>query len=274
MFELGEELLKLQSAGSSYVLITLVQIRGSAPQVVGAKMLVTEAGLHWGTVGGGKIEAHVILTAQAMLNKKAPSEFKTWNLQSDIGMSCGGEVSLFFDVQTQDKWPIVIFGAGHISQQLCKILTSWSCQITVFDSRPEWLGKLPIASNLKRQRSEDLAKEASNLPPNSFVLCMTQGHSTDFPILLEVFRAKAKDQRSDLVQYKFVGVIGSEVKALKIKKELQQAGISEQQLKNLHCPLGFPIGNNTPSEIAVSIAAQLLAVRDQSHFEIKNGLEV
>lgn len=276
MLQLNEHLQKLHAEQISYVLVTLVDIQGSAPQVVGAKMLVTSGGLFWGTVGGGKIEAHSIRHAQELLlaasketaTDKSFSELKKWNLQTQIGMSCGGEVSLFFDVQFLKSWPIYIFGAGHISQELCRLLSTWSCQVQVFDPRPEWLERLP--SRIKAVRSENPPSEINSLAENGFVLCMTQGHATDLPILSA---ALIKNQNNPAEKrFPFVGVIGSSTKARKIKLELKQLGIQDSEIERIQCPLGLPIGNNTPAEIAVSIAAQLLAVRDRCSFKVQNGL--
>ena len=101
---------ELVDSGRSFVTVTLLAIRGSAPQVVGAKAIVTSDGIESGTVGGGKIEAAAIAQSQRLLSaEKAPSgEMVTWNLQTDVGMTCGGEVKLFFEVHTRNAWPIVV----------------------------------------------------------------------------------------------------------------------------------------------------------------------
>lgn len=246
------------------MLVTVTQIKGSAPQIIGAKMLVTRNGLYWGTVGGGKVEAHCIEYAMELLQSKIESHARNWNLQKDIGMSCGGEMTFFFDVQQSTDWHVCIFGAGHIAQELCRVLQRWSCQISVFDTRAEWLERLPSSDNLERNLCEDLKCEVQDLPDNSLLLCMTMGHATDLPILFEAFKVPNK--------FKMIGVIGSTVKAKKIKKELGDLGVSQEDLNTLISPLGFPIGNNTPSEIAMSICSQLLAKRDKKSFCVENGV--
>lgn len=253
----------LSEAQEAFVLVTLTAIRGSAPQVVGAKMLVTAEGLYHGTVGGGKIEAHCIEYAKDLLRGQKASEQRAWNLQKDIGMSCGGEVTLFFDCHFPTKWNIAVFGAGHISQQLCRILQPWYCRLQVFDTRPEWIGRLPESPNLKKKISQELAAEVDRLSEDTYLLCMTQGHATDFPILRRALLSGKN--------FPLIGVIGSEVKAMKLKKELMDAGVAGEKVKAVISPLGLPLGNNTPAEIAVSIASQLLAVRDGVSFQIENG---
>lgn len=236
-----------------YVVVTLVETRGSAPQVVGSKMIVTKEGLKWGTVGGGKIEAHCIHHSQDLLQTSGESHLATWNLQKDIGMSCGGEVRLFFDCHVHASWTISIFGAGHVAQELCRVLQTWSCRLQVFDTRAEWLDKLPLSPNLEKKLSLEMSQEVQTLPKGTYLLLMTQGHATDLPILSEALRM--------VDHFAFVGLIGSGVKAEKIRRELKETGIPDLAIERLVCPVGLPIGDNTPPEISISIAAQILTLR-------------
>jgi xanthine dehydrogenase accessory factor len=93
----------------------------------------------------------------------------------------------------------------------------------------------------------------ARLPTGAFVLCMTQGHATDLPIV----RRLLQDGRA-----RFIGVIGSEPKARTLRSALLKEGFAQEAIESIRCPLGLPIGSNMPAEIAVSIAAQLLQVRD------------
>lgn len=236
-----------------HVVVTLVNARGSAPQEVGAKMLVTKDGLRYGTVGGGKIEAFCINKAVEMLTNKSTPEMGTYNLQKDIGMTCGGEVSLFFETQFFSTWSVAVFGAGHVSQELCRIMQTWSCQVQVFDNRSEWIEKLPNSFNIKKILSENISSHVDSLPDGTFLMSLTQGHAADVPVL-----EKALKQHT---RFAFLGVIGSKMKGEKIRGELRQRGVSEDALLRLHCPIGLDFGDNTPPEIAVSIAAQLLSYK-------------
>ncbi len=264
MLQLAEKIQELQNSRQSFVLVTLMGLRGSVPQVAGAKMLVTTSGLYWGTVGGGKIEAHSIQYAQNLLSGQQDPHAQTWNLQKDIGMSCGGEVTMFFDISKSVGWHISVFGAGHVAQELCRVLATWSCHVSVFDPRAEWLERLPSSANIDKKLSAQMGSEVANLPSGSYLLSLTQGHGFDVPVLSAAFKR--------FTDFSFIGVIGSDVKAKKIKAELLALGANPDLLQKLVCPLGLPIGNNTPNEIAISICAQLLAVRDQSSFRIERGL--
>jgi xanthine dehydrogenase accessory factor len=88
--------------------------------------------------------------------------------------------------------------------------------------------------------------------PGSDVVVMTRGHATDLPVLVEVLK-KGK--------FSYLGCIGSEVKALRIRQELKELGFLNDQIKQVHCPMGVMLGDNSPQAIAISIAAQLLQNR-------------
>lgn len=244
---------RLEEDGTSFVVVTMTGVRGSAPQDPGAKIIVTAAGLSFGTVGGGKVELAAIKKAQALLEQQGPMapEHVTWNLQKDIGMSCGGEASFLFERFLQTTWPIVIFGAGHVAQALTRTLSRLNCQVTCVDSRADWIERLEGVRAIHHETPKDLVATFS---PKSFFLSMTMGHAHDVPVLREIARL-APD-------CPYVGVIGSEVKGIKIKKELAELGVSREFLDKLRVPVGLPIGSNQPYEIAISIAAELLQVRD------------
>ncbi len=261
-----EQLVALEHAGAPFVLVVLVESLGSTPQDTGAKMLVTPAGLHAGTVGGGRVEAKAIALAQELLAPasssptptRAEPRFESWTLKTDVGMTCGGSVKLYFEPHAAGglgaAWPIVIFGAGHIAQALIPVLLPLPCSLSVYDSRAEWIAKLPRAWNLRTECVADLAAVVDTLPAGAFVLCMTQGHKTDRPIL---HRALASHD------FPYVGCIGSDAKAAILRRELIAEGLSPERAARFHCPIGLDFGTNHPHEIALSIAAQLLAVRDR-----------
>src|SRR5687767_7838922 len=128
-----EQVVALEREGISFVLVTLVEALGSTPQDTGAKMLVTQGGRHCGTVGGGKVEAQAIAMAQEMLDAGAADagqpRFVNWTLKTDVGMTCGGSVKFYFEphIAAGAGWPIVIFGAGHVSQALLRVLLPLPC---------------------------------------------------------------------------------------------------------------------------------------------------
>ncbi|MBX3422731.1 MAG: xanthine dehydrogenase accessory protein XdhC [Pirellulaceae bacterium] len=245
---------KLLDQGESFAAVTLVEIRGSAPQIVGAKCVVTRSGIEGGTVGGGKIEAAAIDYAQQLLaSGQQHAELVTWNLQTEIGMTCGGEVKLFFDVYANAAWPIVIFGAGHIAQALVRLLLNLDCRVTCIDTRSDWLSRLPDDNKLMKICVDTPRDLVAQQPANAYFVLMSKGHATDLPVLHEILATRNAP---------YVGVIGSPQKASVLRRDLNSLGLAPDKIKSFHCPVGLPIGNNTPAEIAISIAAQLLQHRD------------
>jgi xanthine dehydrogenase accessory factor len=251
---------RLNQEKKSFCVVTLINVIGSAPQDRGAKMIVTSEGLAWGTIGGGKVELASIKKAKELIDQKISDPlFLRWNLQIDIGMSCGGVVEILMETFINSKWPIVIFGAGHVSQALTRILKNLDCDLTCVDSREEWVNKLEGVTALCHSHPEELV---SSFDPRSFFICMTMGHSYDVPILLEISKHASNSP--------YIGVIGSEIKGKKIKSELKELGVSENFLQTLRVPLGLPIGSNHPYEIAISISAELIQVRDNLNSLKKN----
>lgn len=252
------EALRLEAARAPHVLVQVLGARGSVPTEVGARLLYTPGSPVMGTVGGGKVEAAALTLAQELLAEKTSEQVrlveKTWNLQRDIGMTCGGEIRLLWEVRHAQPWTAAIFGAGHVAQALIPVLIPLAIRLICVDERSEWLGRLPAAPNLRVVAQEDAAASVADLPPGTFVLSITQGHRMDLPVLTAAL------QREDLP---FVGCIGSKAKAATLRKELQEAGLSKEKVNRLICPLGLPIGGNHPHEIALSIAAQLLQERDR-----------
>jgi xanthine dehydrogenase accessory factor len=252
-----EKLNELHQANIPFVSVTVVDTIGSAPQDRGAKMLVTESGLHHGTVGGGKLEKKAIEEALRLLKERETlptSHFVQWSLTRDVGMTCGGGVKLFFETYCVTTWKIVVFGAGHVANALISLLSQLDCQITCIDPRAEWLDKLPSSNKLTKILSADMPSEVSGLDDRSFVVLMSMGHTTDKPILLEILRTR---------QFPYLGVIGSKAKAVRLKKDVLEAGLPEEKASAYHCPLGLDIGSNHPWEIAVSVTAQLIQERDR-----------
>lgn len=246
----------LQEAKKSFVVVTLVKQMGSSPQEVGAKILVSLDGLEFGTVGGGKVENAAIKEAQRMIKENLQNHFVDWNLQKDIGMTCGGVVSFFFELfQAQNPFNVAVFGAGHIAQEFIKLLLMLDCKVTCYDQRQEWIDRLPKSAKLTTVCTDKLADQVHTLPSGTYVTLMTMGHGSDLPVLIEVMK--------DRTRFNYVGNIGSDQKRKRLEQDLRQAGIPEGTVKEFFCPMGEEFGSNSPIEISFSIIAQLLKTRDQ-----------
>jgi xanthine dehydrogenase accessory factor len=251
-----EQLVGLEKEGVPFVLVTLVDALGSTPQDPAAKMLVTKEGLYSGTVGGGKVEAAALkLAAEVLAAGDAKPRFVSWTLKGDVGMTCGGSVKFYFEPHFgAGPWSIAVFGAGHVAQALVPVLIPLPCQITVIDSRSEWLERLPRSHNLRAIHAETPESIVPSLPGDAYLVVMTMGHATDRPVL-----KRALSERN----FPFIGVIGSAAKAAILRGELANEGVPPELSSQFHCPIGLDFGTNHPHEIALSIAAQLLTERDR-----------
>jgi xanthine dehydrogenase accessory factor len=254
-----EQLAGLEREGTAFVFVVLVDALGSTPQDTGAKMLVTSAGLFTGTVGGGKVEAKAIeLAGELLARGDSCPQFANWTLKTDVGMTCGGSVKLYFEPHPAGgagaAWPIWLFGSGHVVQALVPVLAPLPCQLTVVDPRREWLDRLPRAHNVRYIEAAEPAALVPTMPDHAFLLCLTKGHASDRPVL-----QRALAERS----FPFIGVIGSDAKAEILRRELIAGGLTPERAAQFHCPIGLPFGSNHPHEIALSIAAQLVTERDR-----------
>ncbi len=251
----------LLEAGQDFVAVTWVKSEGHAPQDEGAKAIIGAEGLIWGTIGGGKVEAQAIRYAGESLAKGGPQApvYLRWDLQRDVGMSCGGVVHFLFETIRARPWSIAVFGAGHVGQALIRTLALLDCSVTCIDTRPEWLAKLPPLENLKIQLCDNLATYAQDLPLNTYCVLVTKGHDTDRPILEQLLKHGGRP---------YIGVIGSKVKARALRAELLRAGFSPEVTQSFRCPLGLTIDSHQPAEIAISIAAELIAVKNKCKEEV------
>lgn len=246
----------LHQRNIAFCTATIVDKRGSIPQVVGARAVFTNQGRIAGTVGGGRLELQCLTTASELLSAPQiePTRLRTWNLRKDIGMTCAGEVTVFFDVQRPDfDWQIVVFGAGHVSQTLCRLLVELDCRVTCVDTRQDWLDRLPTHQKLTRRLVESYVDGVCEIPDRATVVIMTKGHSFDVPILRGI--------ETSGTPLSYLGAIGSKSKAAVLKHDLLNAGASAQFVDTVICPMGDKIGNNTPAEISFGIISQILRQR-------------
>lgn len=247
----------LQQAGTAFCVVTIVDARGSIPQVTGARAIFTRQGLAHGTVGGGTLEAACQKKALELLagGATAPTCFQRYNLQKDLGMTCGGELALFYELHRAElAWNIVIFGAGHVAQTLCRFLAELDCRVVCVDTRAEWLERLPRSDRLEACHVGDYRDGIGRIAPHADVILMTMGHGSDLPILKAIERGR--------LPIALLGVIGSEAKSGIVRKQLEHDGLPREFIDRIVCPLGDKLGDNTPAQIAVGIVSQLLRLRN------------
>lgn len=255
MTEILKEALRRVDKGETIALVTVVEAKGSTPREVGAKMLVDKDGLVTGTIGGGITEARVIEEAKQAL-KEGEGRLLTYHLTKEEAALneeaiCGGDMTLFVDV-LHPKKEIMIFGGGHIAVCLSKLAKTVGFRLVIIDDREEFANKerFPEADEIIVESIEKALKHIK-ITPSTYIIIVTRGHLQDQEVLASVIKSDAA----------YLGMIGSRKKNATVFQHLEEQGVSEQELKKVHAPIGIDIGAQTPEEIAVSIIAEIIQVR-------------
>ena len=241
---------EIRSTGQPAVLVTVVHTEGSAPREPGAKMLVLEDGQFFGTIGGGRLEKLALDDAKDCLNGGPSVRTVRYPLAAKAGQCCGGSMELL--MEAIGKTPnLYLYGAGHVGQAVCKTLVGTPFQVHVVDTRPEWIGSKDLPQEVVRHEKdwEDFNDDAIWDGQNTYVAIMTHQHDLDQEILADVLKR----------QTRYLGLIGSTAKWKRFTQRLQAQGVTQEDLKQVHCPIGTPLGGGkAPQEVAISVATQLL----------------
>jgi xanthine dehydrogenase accessory factor len=243
-----------REAGIPAVLVTMLTVRGSAPREAGTKMVVT-AEDQAGSIGGGQLEFQALAIARDLLSQQGgppPSPLvREFPLGPALGQCCGGSVEVLFEAMVPIGRPIAIFGAGHVGRALVRILGDLPCRVTWIDPREEEFPEA-LPANTRKVVGPLPTHDLADLHGGCAVLIMTHSHQLDLQLV------EAALKRDDL---SYVGVIGSATKRARFLQRLRQRGLSQGQIDRLTCPIGLPgIGGKHPTEIAISVAAQLIAL--------------
>lgn len=249
-----EELVRLRRNGQKCALATIVGVNGSIPSYSSAKILVREDGSMIGTIGGGCVEAEVWTAAREVMDSEKPRRLSFnlgQNAAYDNGLICGGQL----DVYVEPILPLpsaFIFGAGHISRSLARVAQLAGFRITVIDDREQFATRerFPDADQVLAGEYETVFP-ALDINETSYIIIVTRGHRDDMRVLRLAAATPAR----------YVAMIGSKRKVIGIIKELEKDGIPRTAFENLHAPMGFDIGAVTPEEIAISVAAEMIAAR-------------
>lgn len=253
MSDVYKVIVELTASGQGGALATLVRKEGSGPQVPGAKMLVRFDGSIVGTVGGGAPEKRACEVAAEVMRTGQP-QMITVNLSGNAGPGeppCGGRLTIFIEPITSPP-PLLIFGAGHVGQALSKLASDLGWRVTVIDERPEFAKpeRLPGATDVKVGIGPDIADQL-RVNDRTYMVIVTHGHTNDTEVLRWAVGSPAC----------YVGMMASRRKVATILDHLAKEGIPRDELDRVHTPIGLDIGAITPTEIAVSIAAEMIRHR-------------
>lgn len=269
--ELFKEAARRSEAREPFVLCAVTATAGSAPRDPGAKMLVAPDGGIAGTVGGGPLEAMVVEEAKRLLQSDGTSCERRFALTAsgdaaeplppraaacdELGMKCGGEVTVFLDV-VRPSPRLLLYGAGHVGERVASIAIAAGLATTVVDDRPEFAtrARFPGAADV---RCVDLtADPLGGLSPGAsdFVVVLTRCHALDEGVLEAMLQTQAQ----------YIGLIGSRRKVALILRSIgRRLGRDPREDDRLHAPVGLRLGDKTPGEIAISILAEVLLIKSR-----------
>jgi xanthine dehydrogenase accessory factor len=265
--DLFEEIVKMRREGKRGALATIVHTNGSIPSYESSRMLVREDGTIAGTIGGGCVEADVWAAAREVMQKEAARKM-VFNLNHeanyDNGLICGGTLEVF--VEPILPQPMVyLFGGGHVSMAVAAAAHAAGFGVGVVDDREQFANKqrFPMAQEIFTNYEDAFAR----LKPtaSSYLIIVTRGHKEDMRCLAWAVRTEAR----------YIGMIGSKRKVLSVYQALEKEGYRAEEFERVFAPMGLEIGALTPEEIAISITAELIAIRrnaaEAAHKKVKQG---
>jgi xanthine dehydrogenase accessory factor len=249
-----DEAVLLRRQGRRCALATIVAVNGSIPSYESARILVRDDGSMGGTIGGGCVEAEVYTAAREVIESGKPRrlEFTLGNDAAyDSGLICGGQLEVFIEPLIPQPRAFV-FGAGHIPKGLCSVLTLYGFAVEVLGDRESFANveRFPEAEAIHAADYEAIFPLLA-IHSSSYIVIVTRGHRDDMRILRWAVSTPAR----------YIAMIGSKRKVIAVVKELEKEGLPQSSFDRLHAPMGLDIGAVTPEEIAVSVAAEMIAVR-------------
>ncbi len=248
--DIFEKIVVARQQNRPFVLATVIDIKGSTPREIGAKMMVFQDGKTEGTIGGGAIEKNVVDACPAVFqsNKAKVLEYDL----DDLNMQCGGKMSVFLEPIIA-KPALLIFGAGHIGLSLATMADMLNFSVTVVDNRPEFANteRFPTAQHIICKDYSDALPELL-FGQDTCIVIVTYKHMHDQEIL----------QYCVNQPFRYLGMIGSKTKVTQAFKKLKESGISNEIINRINSPIGLDIKAQTPEEISVAILAEIIGVRN------------
>ena len=256
--------------GCEAALATVIRRSGSAPQIIGARMLLYADGSMLGTVGGGAIEHQVLEVCRQVLRTGNPRTVEA-HLVRDLGMCCGGAMEVFVEY-LQPETRLIVVGGGHVSQALVPLTRALGYRVVVVDDREDLL-ESPAFAEVERfaydadEIDELFGSELPALSERDHIIIVTRDHARDERALAKLLT----------LPHAYLGMIGSRRKVhtvlTRVLRRYDERGLERPDLSRVHAPIGLALGGRTPPEIAVSIAAEFIAMRHGGNGSSMNRID-
>lgn len=249
--DIVKEQMKAYEAHKNFAVVTIIDAAGSTPRRNG-KMIVFEGGATKGTIGGGAVERMAVRDAENCI-KEEKNKNCIYKLTPEMGMVCGGTVNVL--IETFINLPLLVMcGAGHVGGAVLKLASFLGFETLLVDDREEQYiaDKIALADRFIAASDFEKALKEMDIPEQTYVVIATHGHRADGEALLGILQKKVA----------YIGMIGS-VKKIQAEFELMRSkGISEKALDAVYTPIGLDLGGETPEEIAFSIMAEIMKVKN------------
>lgn len=255
MLSIYQALANLEVSGEYATLCTIIASQGSTPRHEGSKMLVYADGHFIGTVGGGELENRVIQEALVTL-KDGVSKRLAYSMvdpeHGDPGV-CGGSVEIYLE-PIGGKPEVLVIGAGHVGKAVAHLAKWLGFRVIVSDDRAEFCTaeSIPDADEFYPVAFSDLPS-VKPITPSTYIVITTRGSAIDVPGLPALLDTKAG----------YIGIIGSKRRWLTTRSALIETGIPEEKTRRIQSPIGLELNAETPEEIAVSIMAEIIMLRNR-----------
>ena len=246
-----DQLNTAHSSGKAFAAAVITATEGTTPRHPGTKMIIYEDGTLAGTIGGGEIELSVIRDAYDCLSSREPL-LKTYPVIQSDGIQSGSET-----IYIEPSFPpahLILCGAGHVAGKLIAPAKSVGFRVTVIDIRDEAMIRERAAAADEFILASGWAEGLARIPENEnqYLIACAFNFDQDEEILYHIVRRKSA----------YIGMLASRYKKETIYNHLQERGVPGELLQKVHAPIGLPIGAETPEEIALSIAAELVKIKN------------
>jgi xanthine dehydrogenase accessory factor len=253
---IADEVLRAANGGPAVAVATIVRAPEGAPAAIGDKLLVRADGSRLGSHGGGALEDAVAGDCHAALTTRPRTQVESLHYTSTGERlqrrdAPADEIEVMIEV-TERPATLLVVGGGHVGQSIAVIASHAGFSVVVIDDREAFAHKdrFPMADEVI---CGDIVEELRRIPidANTYVVLVSRGHKQDETALKEVAVSDAA----------YVGMIGSRRRVGTVLTHLAREGYAQEALERVHTPIGLDIGAETPEEIAVSIVAEIIAVR-------------